>query len=351
MHVIKANNVNDAYVSGLRYICREGQFQSSRAGDVLVLPEPLTMVYENPTQRVLLDAGRDSNPFFSIFESLWMLSGRNDARWLDCFIHDFSSRFAEADGHQHGAYGYRWRNHFDLDGGGHPRLPDQLETVIKLLKKNPDDRRVVLQMWDPAADLGADVNDVPCNLCALPRIRREKLQDDRYVSVLDLTVFNRSNDFVFGMAGANAVHFSVLLEYLAGRIGVAVGRYIQVSGNCHIYTKQLARLPTPLPSAEYPKTRPLGILWDFWDADLQNFMQWVDAGDVDAPGAYANAWFYETAEPLFRAHAMWKRGGKQQARDYLVNTARDIAPDWRRAAIEWFERRLERMSVKQGEKQ
>jgi thymidylate synthase len=53
--------------------------------------------------------------------------------------------------------------------------------------------------------------------------------------VLDLTVLCRSNDVVWGAYGANAVHFSVLQEYLAGRIGVDVGVMYQFSNNYHGY--------------------------------------------------------------------------------------------------------------------
>jgi hypothetical protein len=40
-----------------------------------------------------------------------------------------------------------------------------------------------------------------------------------------MTVTNRSNDLCWGMLGANYVHFTILQEYLAARLGV-VGRQI-----------------------------------------------------------------------------------------------------------------------------
>jgi hypothetical protein len=52
-----------------------------------------------------------------------------------------------------------------------------------------------------------------------------------------MLVTNRSNDIVWGAYGANAVHFSYLLEYVASSIGVKVGRYWQVSNDFHIYER------------------------------------------------------------------------------------------------------------------
>src|SRR5919109_5331256 len=124
MEVIQARNVNDAYFKGVHLLRRYGIREQSRAGEVLVMPCPVTTVYERPWERILWDEKRNANPFFHLAESLWMLAGRNDARWLDQFVSDFSSRFAEVSGLQHGAYGYRWRKHYSMD---------QLDSVVQML--------------------------------------------------------------------------------------------------------------------------------------------------------------------------------------------------------------------------
>lgn len=349
MEVLHSRNVNDAYASGLELLKRVGVREESRAGPVLVAPTPVTTVYERPRERVLLDPRRDANPFFHVFESLHMLAGRNDAPWLDQFVGNFSSRFAEDSGRQHGAYGFRWRNHFEMEGGGHPALPDQLDTVVRLLRENPDDRRVVLSMWDPVADLDADKRDIPCNLMVIPRIRRNTLGVSGMhgemlhtaESVLDITVCCRSNDAVWGAYGANAVHFSVLQEYLAGRIGASVGRYYQVSNNFHGYVDVLDKVGVPDPVGDYPGTQPMGHDWTHWDSDLAKFMAWSEAPDLLSPvwGDYVNSWFSDTAEPLFVSHALWKQGNRQSALSILYD-AENMAPDWKLAARQWFERRL-----------
>lgn len=360
MRVIQSRNVNAAYAQGLELLRREGVREESRAGPVLVMPCPVTTVYERPTERVLLCPRRDANPFFHVFESLHMLSGRNDARWLDRFVRDFSSRFAEDDGHQHGAYGFRWRRHFDLEGGGASNLPDQLDTVVRLLRENPADRRAVLTMWDPVADLGADKRDVCCNTHAylrvrrpapplVPNIMRSLAEQDNPQPVLDLTVCCRSNDAVWGAYGANAVHFSMLQEYLAGRIGVGIGRYYQVSANYHGYVDVLTKVGDPTPSTGYPGTAPIGRDWSCWDEDLARFMAWTGSGGVEdvednfgVPQRYPNnPWFEYTATPLFIAHTFWRMGQRENAFEVL-NQSVGMSPDWRQASCEWFERRMKR---------
>jgi len=326
MYVIEAINVNDAYLKAHVIMQRCGVRSTSRNGNVITTNCPVTTVYELPMQRVLLSEKRDANPFFHLFESLWMLSGSNDATWLDRFVGDFSSRYAEKDGTQWGAYGHRWRQHFGFD---------QLDVVVRRLKKDPLDRRVVIQMWDATLDLFdpeelddetgrsfEEPKDVPCNTQILPRI---------VDGHLDITITCRSNDVVWGAYGANAVHFSILQEYLAGRIGVHVGKMYQFSNNWHLYEAVAERFD-PVPHRLYPGALPIGTDWNAWDRDLQVFMD----RDLKSP-IYKNQWFSAVAEPMWVAHSLWKIGDRIGAQ---TEARRIAAPDWRTAVLEWMARRL-----------
>jgi thymidylate synthase len=325
MIIINARNVNDAYDRASGMIRRIGVSEESRAGKVLVAPVPITTVYDRPMEKVLFSKHRRANPFFHLMESLWMLAGWNDARWLDTYIHDFSARFAEDKGRQHGAYGFRWRRHFDMEGGGCPWGNDQLEAIISLLKKNPGDRRVVLQMWDAVSDLCADVKDVPCNLMALPRITNGRLH---------LTIFNRSNDIVWGCYGANAVHFAFLLEYLAAMIGVEPGTMTQISNNWHAYEATADRLTPTFSSGErrYVNEEVRSVpLMDkgretAFASDLEMFMSGSSA-------VYANSFFNEVAEPMVRMHRY-----RTRVRRGTFDESFDDSIDWIQAGLEWINR-------------
>jgi hypothetical protein len=343
MIVIHARNVGEAYWHGMRLLREKGERQTSRAGDVLVSPVPVTTVYRCPTERVLRDPQRDANPFFHLAEALWMLAGREDAAYLNHYVRNFGERFAEEPDMQfiHGAYGYRWRVAFGVD---------QLDEVVHKLRDNPADRQAVIAMWDPRyshyEDLTGNHRDRPCNTHIYLRVRD---------GALDLTVCCRSNDIVWGAYGANAVHFSVLQEYLAGRIGVGVGVMYQISNNWHGYTDVLDKLwPVSMGTESHIDDysdaivcpMPMGTQWDLWDQDLATFMHWHDEilwqEDAEASwlaastAAYHNSWFDSVAAPMARANWCWRQGQTDRA---LMCAEAVWASDWQRAAAEWLSRR------------
>lgn len=374
MRVMKVRNVNEALVEGLGLLASRGQREASRAGDVVSLQEPLTTVTLQPTERVLFSPTRDANPFFHLFESLWMLSGRQDSASLNCYVKDFGDRFADKGDVIHDAYGHRWRHALGFD---------QLNVIVDRLRSNPQDRQCVLQMWDgmpefeegshefPGSrdrslyhgsdDLCGDWKTRPCNTHCYFRVRGDRGMvdhgngdvrdyDDR---VLDMTVCCRSNDAVWGAHGANTVHFSVLLEYLAGQIGVRVGRMYQVSNNYHGYVDILDKMGEPsmhdghdyyADGSVYPMA--MGTDWSAWDNDLRKFMAWHDwlwSQDseftdisVSVHNTMTNSWFHKVAVPMTQSQWLRKHGRKEEA---LEKAGLVAATDWRTAAVEWLQRR------------
>ena len=356
MNVIDAYCVDQALHDGLIMLNNQGIREETRNGPAMVMPNPVVTVNNMPMRRVSFSPARDANPFFHLMEALWMLAGRRDCKWLDQFVADFSERFGEQTPqgtYQHGAYGFRWRQHFDLEGGGHRNLPDQLETVVQLLSVNPFDRRVVIAMWDPVADLGASVKDVPCNTHIYPRLRKE-VANPLYNStsfdpitrpVLDLTVCCRSNDAIWGAHGANAVHFSVLQEYLAARLNVGMGKLYQLSNNYHGYLSSMEPIYEKIKGElhdDYQRipTLPIVTVPEAFDRDLARFFldDWdsFDGWGGSEAEHYQNAFFKRAAVPMRKAYALWREGKRDQAR--LV-VQRMYYCDWAVAAGEWFDRR------------
>lgn len=374
MRILRARNVNDLLVQGLELLSDEGLPSSSRAGPVVVTPFPVMSVYEQPCERVLFDPVRDANPFFHLMEGLWMLAGRNDAAFLNRYITDFGERFAEsATGRQnweqngviHDAYGHRWRKALCFD---------QLDVIVSRLQKDSTDRQCVLQMWDASENDTSSVglegqNDLlgswktrPCNTHAYLRVRghwADGLTDGLEISpstqVLDMTILCRSNDIVWGAYGANAVHFSMLLEYMAGRIGVGVGTLYQFSNNFHGYVNVLDKFDDPAQMADsdlYDQALvyhlPMATDWSKWDGDLRKFMAWHDwlwaqpmepwidmsVGVANQP---VNSWFLTTAVRVVQSRWLWKAGKRQEAQAIVDEIE---APDWRMACQQWMERRI-----------
>ena len=217
MLVVSGQSINELYASGLGVIAAHGLLEKTRNGPAYVAPTPVVTKWYDPTKRVLVDIRRRCNHAFHLNEAIWMLRGESYAIPLDTFVHDFSSRFAEPNGHIHGAYGDRWRKAFGID---------QIKLVITILRTEPTSRQAVIQMWSADLDLGAKVKDKPCNTQLYFRLHDNSL---------DMTICNRSNDIIWGLYGANSVHFSILHEYIASQIDARVGTMYTFSNNFHAY--------------------------------------------------------------------------------------------------------------------
>jgi len=323
---LRTRNVNTAIEEGLWKFKVCAYEENSRNGKVLAIPEPLMLTYQHPAERVLFWPERDANPVFHVMESLWMLAGRNDL----AFVEYFNSRMANFsdDGKKlNGAYGHRWRNRFGVD---------QLPSIIRHLSKNSESRRAVLQMWGTQEDLLlVDTSkDVCCNTQAYFDVRQGRL---------NMTVCNRSNDFIWGMCGANAVHFSVLQEFIARALNAEVGVYRQFSNNAHIYTelydytKYIDNPPNASDFDHYANGDvapfPLinGTTWQRWLFECGEFCD----NPFSPPHTHNDVFFQEVAYPM--AMVTWTRKNKKgDGMDFANKIA---AHDWRLATQQWIERR------------
>lgn len=358
-----AEDVSQALQYGIEHLLHDGIEESTRNGPVIAAPGPVCVEYVNPRRRVLFSPTRDANPVFHLMESLWMLSGSWDIEFPVFFSSNYGS-FSDDGKTMWDAYGHRWRHFFGWD---------QLDEIVEELKNNPTSRRCVLSMWNGMAqsdwkhplqtepwseDFGtatAGGKCVPCNTHTYFAIRAGKL---------NMTVMNRSNDAIWGAFGANAVHFSFLLEYMAARIGVPMGSYYQFTNNLHIYTEKFSREKlagtaiecatnlfsiAPDSVAEYPALGP--TLTEALDADLTVFMQWAlsvmhweGIGGTKYPAdcpitkvpELATDFMSDVAVPmfLFWTYRKWKD-------EYSSNICLDgiAAPDWKLACQQWKDRR------------
>ena len=335
MQVINARNVHDALPRALRLLDQEGIQRDSRNGPVIVIPEPVTVVYERPCERVLFWPQRDANPFFHLAEALWMLAGRNDVEVPARYAKHIAS-FSDDGETLHGAYGHRWRYHFGID---------QLSYIAAQLKKDPNNRRCVLSMWDARTDLvRPDGKDLPCNTIATLQRNVD--------GALDLTMFQRSGDVIWGVMGANAVHMSLMQEYVALMIGCPVGFYHQVVSNFHAYVEVFNKLDSIRPDyANYDNPYADGLVSStpLFHGSILAADKRIDQLLYDADhGLYRKPTldepFFNNAWALLAAHQAWRvETGDNR---YLVPL--DILSqwpqhnDWIAAATQWIQRRYER---------
>lgn len=336
MEIFKVRNAHQALPEVIDRLDRIGVVRESRDGPVIMFAEPVTLVYEKPMERVIFWPERDANPFFHLCESMWMISGRRDVRFVEQFVKRMKT-YSDNGKWFHGAYGHRWRHHF---------RKDQLHLIINALWSNKNCRRQVLDMWDARIDLSREGKDVPCNISCTFQINHE--------DKLDMVVHNRSGDLCMGATGANVVHFSILQEFIAAAVGVPIGKYWQVSSNLHCYIRDfekykelaihvadpyrtIARDPyvasnTLLDDAAVTPTVVVDEDYKVWEQDLQMWMK-----DPTRIGI-RSSFFLRTATPMIMAHRAHKKGRTDEALE-IIESQMVARSDWKLASLGWLQRR------------
>lgn len=317
---ISGENVPRAYIEGLWKLEVFGIDEVSRNGPVRTIPQPVVLEIISPWERVLFNPIRDANPFFHAMEFVWMMAGSNDAEWISMF----NKRMMEYadDGVLRGAYGWRWSN---------PQ--DQIKSVIELLKRDPNTRQAVLSMWDVLYDgPQAQSSDRPCNTHIYFR---------RNGSSLNMTVCNRSNDFIWGMMGSNAVHMTMLHELVSRAVGLKQGIYRVFTNNLHMYTdlpnyKALTTNRDPYDFYNYGgdlETTQLLQPWETWEDFRMDCEVLVNGGELLGKEMITH-WMATTGIFIHDAYLFKER------RSELIPMIE--SPDWRRACNEWWQRRKSR---------
>lgn len=166
----------------------------------------------NPRARLSRTETR-GKPFSCLAEFSWYMAGTNKLDFISYYIPDYK-RFAEGD-LIFGGYGPRL---FNCQG------VDQINNVIALLRKNPESRRAVIQLFD-AADISKEHKDVPCT-CALQFMIRG--------DALHMITFMRSNDAFLGLPH-DIFCFTMLQEVMSRSLSVALGTYTHMVGSLHLY--------------------------------------------------------------------------------------------------------------------
>jgi thymidylate synthase len=167
---------------------------------------------ENPRARLSRTETR-GKLFSSLGELCWYLSKTNDLEFISYYIPHYCDY---ADGNiLYGGYGPRL---FNMEG------VDQVANIIALLRKKPDSRKAVIQLFS-GNDIVNEHNDVPCTCTIQFMIRRNELQ---------MLTSMRSNDVIIGLSH-DIFCFTMLQEIIARALSVKLGNYKHVVGSLHIY--------------------------------------------------------------------------------------------------------------------
>lgn len=266
------NTAEQAYLDLCKRIITEGEFRPDRTGTgtkSIFAPPQLRFDLSDNTFPLLTTKRVFARGI--IHELLWFVAGCTDAKklqengikiWDGNGSREFLDKVGLVDNREGDlgpVYGFQWR-HFgaeyktcedDYSGQG----VDQLQEVIKRLKTNPYDRRIILSAWNPK-----DFSKMalpPCHiLCQFyvnfPSNARPKLSCQLY---------QRSCDIGLGVP-FNIASYALLTRMIAHLVDMDCGEFIHTMGDAHVYMDhieplkiQVQRTPTEFPKLEINSDR------------------------------------------------------------------------------------------------
>lgn len=232
---VSTENFSKTYPTINKYISENGDYVMSRNGDTREILNFKTEI-KNPYRRICGNNNRNLNVFFLLAEALWIFRGEKDVETLKIFNSRMSD-YSDNGKVFHAPYGFRLRNYgvhsLDLPQNHTEENKhnismlgfDQMLAGLKMLEKNPQDRRVVMSIWNPELDLDVNTKDIPCNDILMFKIRDRKLHT---------TIANRSNDLHWGLT-TNVFQFSFMSEIMSNILDIQLGSQTHNSQSLHIY--------------------------------------------------------------------------------------------------------------------
>jgi thymidylate synthase len=175
-----------------------------------------------------------------VHELLWFIAGDTNIKYLTDHGVKIWDEWADKNGDLGPVYGKQWRSWAAPNG----QSIDQLTEAIKLIKNNPDSRRIIVSAWNPA-----DVPNMalpPCHAFFQFYVANGKLSCQLY---------QRSADVFLGVP-FNIASYALLTLMIAQVCGLEAGDFIWTGGDTHLYSNHLDQVTLQLER----DFRPLPIL-------------------------------------------------------------------------------------------
>ncbi len=207
-----------------------------------------------------------------IHELLWFLQGDTNIKYLKENRVSIWDEWADENGDLGPVYGAQWRN---WNGEG----IDQIAEVVRLIKTNPNSRRMLVAAWNPSVlPLPGKTfsENVAAGRAALPPCHaffQFYVADGK----LSCQMYQRSCDIFLGVP-FNIASYALLTMMMAQVTDLKPGEFIHTLGDAHIYLNhieqcklQLTREPYPLPQMKInPEVKDI-FGFKFEDFELQGY--------------------------------------------------------------------------------
>ena len=139
-----------------------------------------------------------------IYELLWFLQGDTNVKYLQEHGVRIWNEWADENGELGPVYGHQWRSWPDYNGG----TIDQIANIVKMIKENPDSRRMMVSAWNVA-----EVEKMalpPCHCLFQFYVADGKLS---------LQLYQRSADIFLGVP-FNIASYALLLQMMTQVTGL-----------------------------------------------------------------------------------------------------------------------------------
>ena len=257
MFTAEFTGINDFLVKSSRLLLEKGVVRETRGMKCYEIPEPFMFKIIEPTARLVTIPERKWNLTLPYAESLWLASGRNNMDFISHYLHRMKD-FSDDGMFMRAGYGPRLRAYNGESQDYHvsevlpqePLLIDQFKYVVDCFEKDSNTRRAIINIDDTMKDeLEEDgkiktTKDIPCTRL-LHFIRNSQ------TGKLDLTVFMRSNDMLWGASAVNIFNFTFMQEYFSSMLGLEVGSYYHIANNFHYYEDKRYMLEAIASVSEY----------------------------------------------------------------------------------------------------
>jgi len=276
-----------AYLEIVKHILEHGEKKENRTGTNTISVSGMMFKHDMAHGFPLLTT--KTVPFRLIASELeFFIKGFTDKEWLkernnhiwDEWAHpakapyghdDISKKRMLAERDLGAVYGFQWR-HFNAtyqsyDTDYTDQGVDQLQNLIKTLKTNPNDRRMIVMAWNPA--MITQMALPPCHYGFQVTVLNGRL---------NLMWNQRSVDVMLGLP-FNIASYALLLHLLAKETGLQEGVLTGFLGDTHIYENhveganvQLQRNPDdyPLPSLDTTNFKTI-FDWTYTDSIINDY--------------------------------------------------------------------------------
>jgi len=237
------------YEDFVRHVLAQGEAKNDRTGTGTVSTFGYQMRFDLAEGFPLVTTKKVHFKSVAV-ELLWFLRGDSNVRWLQEHGVTIWDEWADTDGELGPVYGVQWRSWPTPDGG----QVDQIAEVVRLLREDPDSRRIIVSAW---------------NVAEIPRMALAPCHAFFQFHVaggarLSCQIYQRSADVFLGVP-FNIASYALLTHMLAQQADLDPGDLVWTGGDCHIYDNHreqvetlLARDPYPYPSLRLAR-RPASI--------------------------------------------------------------------------------------------